>query len=211
MSLGLIGRKLRMTRIFSDQGESLSVTAIQAGPCPIVSVKDGNGDGEKVLQLGYGELKEDKVTKPQAGHFKKAKVAPCRILKEFRVAGSEKADELKAGGTVTVEMFNEGERVNIRARSKGKGFMGVVKRHGFRTREKTHGQSDRLRAPGSIGQSSYPSRVWKGMKMAGKTGDRWTTTRNLEVVKVLKEENVILVKGAVPGTSNNHLIIKKLS
>lgn len=209
MPLGLIGRKLRMTRIFNEQGHSLPATVIEAGPCPIITVKEGNGQGEKVLQLGYQEMKEGKATKPYAGYFKKVQAAPCRVLKEFRVSG-QTADELQAGGTLSVDMFKPGEKVNVRARSMGKGFAGAVKRYHFKGGPKTHGQSDRTRAPGSVGQSSYPSRVWKGTRMAGKMGNRWTTVRNLEVLRVYKDEHALLVKGAVPGTNKNYLIIKKV-
>lgn len=198
---GIIGRKIGMSNVFNEAGELIPVTVIKAGPCKIVSVKTREKNGYNALQLGFGEKKEKNITKPLLGYYKKNNVEPNAVLKEFRVSS---VDDFKVGGELKVDFFVEGEKIKVRGKSKGKGFQGVMKRHGFGgVGGTTHGQSDRLRAPGSIGSSSYPSRVFKGMKMAGRTGNENVTVSNLRVIKILLEEDLILVKGAVPGSINS--------
>ena len=201
---GLLGKKIGMTRFFDGAGNSVAATLIEAGPCTVVQLKTVERDGYQAVQLGYLGKKEKRTTKPLLGHFRRVNVPPYRILREFR--GFE--GEVKEGDQLRVDMFVEGDRVKVTGRSKGRGFSGVVKRHGFRGGPKTHGQSDRHRAPGSLGQSSYPKRVFKGLRMAGRMGNQRTTVRNLEVIKVLPDRNLLLVKGAVPGTRNSIVEIR---
>lgn len=204
---GIIGKKIGMTSIFSAEGEIIPVTVIQAGPCKISSIRTKELDGYNALQLGFGEKKEKNVSKPVLGQYKKYDIAPAAIVKEFRMA---EPSEYKIGDELKVDLFKEGEKIKVRGRSIGKGFQGVMKRHGFGgVGGTTHGQSDRLRAPGSIGSSSYPSRVFKGMKMAGRMGNDFVTVANLKVVKILPEENLIMVKGAVPGSINSYVELLK--
>ncbi|MDO8550533.1 MAG: 50S ribosomal protein L3 [Ignavibacteria bacterium] len=198
---GLIGRKIGMSNIFNSLGELVPVTVIHAGPCKVVSVRTKEKDGYEALQLGFGEKKEKKVSKPVSGQFKKNNLSPSLVLKEFKFPS---AVEFKIGDEVKVDLFKEGERIKVRGVSKGKGFQGVMKRHNFSgVGGTTHGQSDRLRAPGSVGASSYPSRIFKGQRMAGRTGHSNVTVSNLRVVKIVPEENLILVKGAIPGAINS--------
>ncbi len=198
---GILGRKIGMTSIFGENGKSIPVTAIQAGPCKIVTIRTKEKDGYEALQVGFDTRKEKNLNKPILGHFKKNNVEPTAHLKEFRF---DEISEYKVGDEIKADFFEEGEKIKVRAKSKGKGFQGVMKRHGFSgVGGATHGQSDRLRAPGSIGQSSDPSRVLKGMRMAGRTGGKGITISNLEVIKVLPEENIILVNGSVPGSINS--------
>jgi len=205
---GILGIKVGMTRIFDEAGNAVPVTAIVAGPCKVIRVKEKDRDGYRAVQLGFGDKK--KVNKPMSGYFKKYGVENnLKWIKEFRIDSDVKQDEL--GSEIRVEeIFEKGDVVKVRGISKGKGFTGVVKRWGFRGGPKTHGQSDRLRAPGSIGGSSYPSRVWKGLKMAGKEGNKKVTIKNLKVVDVLKDENLILIKGSVPGIKSSLLVIEKV-
>jgi len=205
---GLIGKKLGMSSVFNAQGDLIPVTVIQAGPCKIVSIRKKDTDGYEALQLGFGEKKEKNISKPVLGQFKKKELTPSRILKEFKFPSGT---EYKVGDEIKVDFFHEGEKIKVRGRSKGKGFQGVMRRHGFGgVGGTTHGQSDRLRAPGSIGASSYPSRVFKGTRMAGRKGNESVTASNLSVVKILPEQNLILVKGAVPGSINSYVeLIKK--
>jgi large subunit ribosomal protein L3 len=204
---GLIGRKLGMTSVFDGQGEQIPVTVVQAGPCRVVSVKTKEKDGYEVLQLGFGERKEKNISKPVLGQYKKNNFSPSLLLREFKFPS---VNDFKIGDELKVDLFKEGEIIKVTAKSKGKGFQGVMKRHGFGgVGGTTHGQSDRLRAPGSIGASSYPSRVFKGQRMAGRTGYRNVTISNLKVVKILLEDNLILIKGAVPGAINSILELKK--
>jgi large subunit ribosomal protein L3 len=204
---GLIGRKIGMSNVFNAAGDLIPVTIIKAGPCKIVSIKTLSKDGYNALQLGFEEKKEKNVTKPVNGQFKKNNLTPSAYLKEFRFSSVE---EYKVGGEVKVDFFKEGEKIKVRGRSKGKGFQGVMKRHGFGgVGGTTHGQSDRLRAPGSIGASSYPSRVFKGQRMGGRKGYENVTVSNLTVEKILPGENIILVKGAVPGAVNSILELLK--
>jgi large subunit ribosomal protein L3 len=198
---GIIGRKIGMSNVFNSAGELIPVTIIKAGPCKVVSIRTSDKDGYNALQLGFEVKKEKNVSKPVSGQFKKNNLTPSAYLKEFNFS-SEK--EFKIGDEVKVDLFKEGEKIKVRGRSKGKGFQGVMKRHGFGgVGGTTHGQSDRLRAPGSIGASSYPSRVFKGQRMAGRKGYEKVTVSNLTVEKILADENLILVKGAVPGSINS--------
>lgn len=205
---GLLGKKLGMTSFFTDSGDLFPVTVIEAGPCKVVSIRTKENDGYNSVQLGFGEKKEKNVSKPVIGQFKKNNLNPAVSLKEFRDFGN---DELKVGDDVKVGIFNIGEKIKVRGKSKGKGFQGVMRRHGFGgVGGTTHGQSDRLRAPGSIGASSYPSRVFKGQRMAGRMGYSTVTVSNLMVVKIVPDENLIFIKGAVPGANNSIVeLIKK--
>lgn len=198
---GIIGKKIGMTSIFGNDGEIIPVTVIEAGPCTVVDIKTTEKDGYQALQLGFGSVKENKVNKPLAGHFKKNNLTPKRVLKEFK---NFNVSEFKIGDEIKCSIFNEGDIIKVSGKSKGKGFQGVVRRHGFGgIGMTTHGQSDRVRAPGSIGASSYPSRVFKGQRMAGRMGYDNVTIRGLKVVKVDSERNLIFVKGAVPGAINS--------
>ena len=202
----LLGRKVGMTRIFHEDGFALPVTVIQAGPCSVVQVKDEKKDGYNAVQLGFEEIREKLVNMPMAGHFKKNSLEPKRFLREVRV---ESVDGIEVGGEFKVDMFHEGEYVDVTSVSKGLGFMGAVRRHGFKGGPKTHGQSDRWRAPGSIGQASYPARVFKGTKMSGRMGGDKITVKNLLVAKVDLENNLICVRGAVPGKNHTFVKIRK--
>jgi large subunit ribosomal protein L3 len=204
---GIIGKKIGMTRIFDQEGHSIPVTVIEAGPCPVVQVKGKEKDGYSAVQLGYGEKRKNLFAMPLLGHFTKAKVEPKRMLKEIRIKEGEKVE---VGQEVKVDIFALGDKVCVTGISKGLGFQGGVRRHKFRGGSKTHGQSDRLKAPGSIGGSSYPSRVFKGQRMAGRMGGEKVTVRNLSVAGVDMEKNLLLVKGAVPGKRNSYLTIKKV-
>jgi large subunit ribosomal protein L3 len=192
----ILGKKLGMTRIFLETGESLPVTVVEAGPCPVIAVRTKDKHGYDRYQVGFGPRKKSRITKPLAGQFTKAGVEPTQFLREIRFDGSEYnvGDEIKANA------FAEGERVDVTGISRGLGFAGAMKRHHFSGANKTHGQSDRWRAPGSVGQSSYPSRVFKGLRMAGRMGNETVTVMNLQVVRVIEDENLLLIKGAVPGT-----------
>lgn len=203
---GIIGRKIGITRIFDQNGRNIPVTVIEAGPCYVTQIKTQDKDGYNAVQLGFEEIREKVLNKPRLGHLKKSGKT-LRTLKEFR---NFDVEGLETGIQITVEMFKPGDVVAVTGTSKGKGFQGGVKRHGFRGGPKTHGQSDRFRAPGSIGASSSPSRVWKGMKMAGQMGNETVTIRNLRIVEVNKEKNLLLVKGSVPGSRNGIIRITKL-
>ena len=201
---GILGRKIGMTRIFNETGNMVPVTVIEAGPCSVIQIKKKDKDGYEAVQLGYGSKKNKNVTKPVQGHLKKAGVQPPFRTKEFQ---SFEGIDLKVGDQIKVDIFEPGQVVKISGLSKGRGFTGVVKRHGFGGGPVTHGQSDRLRAPGSLGQSSDPSRVFKGYKMAGRMGNKKVTVLNLQVVKVDTEKNLMFVKGSVPGARNSMLEI----
>ena len=195
-----------MTSIFSAEGKNIPCTVIEAGPCVVTQVKTVENDGYHAYQLAYDEKKEKNTPKPMIGHFKKAKQTPKRVLHEF----VNFAKDYKVGEDVTIDIFNEDMWVDVTGFSKGKGFQGVVKRYGFRgVGGQTHGQHNRLRAPGSLGASSYPSRVFKGMRMAGQTGNKKVKLINLKVIKVIKENNLLVVKGSVPGANGSYLIIQK--
>ena len=202
---GIIGKKIGMTSVYSAEGKNLPCTLIKAGPCVVTQIKSEEKDGYSSVQLGFEDKKEKNTSKAMKGHFSKAGTTPKRKIVEFKGF-----DELNLGDTVTVDIFQEGEFVDVVGTSKGKGFQGVVKRHGFAgVGQATHGQHNRMRAPGSIGAASYPARVFKGMKMAGRTGGERNKMINLKVIKVLPEQNVIVVKGSVPGAKGSYLIIEK--
>ena len=203
---GLIGKKIGMTSIFSEEGKNIPCTILEVGPCKVTQIKTEEVDGYNAVQLGFAEQKESRVSKAALGHFKKADSAPLKKLVEFPADFSEVA----LGDTMNVEMFEEGDFVAVVGTSKGKGFQGVVKRHNFRgVGDATHGQHNRLRAPGSIGAASYPARVFKGMRMAGQMGNARVKVENLQVLRVLADKNMIVVKGAVPGANNSYITIEK--
>ena len=202
---GIIGRKIGMTSIFSAEGKSLPCTVIEAGPCVVTQVKTQDRDGYDAVQLGYGARKEKNTPNALKGHFKKANTAPKAKLVEFKGF-----DSANLGDTIDVNLFEEGEFVDVTGTTKGKGFQGVVRRHNFGgVGQSTHGQHNRLRAPGSIGACSYPARVFKGMRMAGRMGGENVTVQNLRVLKVVAEKNLLLVKGAIPGHKNSYVIVQK--
>lgn len=191
----ILGKKLGMTRVFRSTGEIVPCTVIEAGPCPIIERRTTEKHGYDAYQVGFGIRKKQRTNKPMAGHFAKASVEPAQYVRELRVDG----EELEVGSELKVDLFNVGERVDVTGISRGLGFAGGMKRHHFQGANKTHGQSDRSRAPGSIGQSSYPSRVFKGLRMAGRMGKDKVTTLNLVIVEIIPEENLMLIKGPVPG------------
>ena len=203
---GLIGKKIGMTSLYDEGGKNLACTVIEAGPCIVTQLKNDEKDGYSSVQLGFNDKKETRLNKSEKGHARKANTDPKAKLVEFK--GFE--EELKIGDTINVSHFVEGEFVDVSGISKGKGFQGVVKRHGFAgVGQSTHGQHNRLRAPGSIGAASYPARVFKGMRMAGQTGNSKVTVQNLKVLKVVPEKNLLVLKGAVPGHKNSFVIIRK--
>ena len=203
---GLIGKKIGMTSLYDEGGKNLACTVIEAGPCVVTQLKDQEKDGYSSVQLGFFDKKETRLNNAEKGHAKKANTEPKSKVVEFK--GFE--EELKVGDTINVNHFVEGEFVDVSGISKGKGFQGVVKRHGFAgVGQSTHGQHNRLRAPGSIGAASYPARVFKGMRMAGQTGNSKVTVQNLKVLKVVPEKNLLVLKGAVPGHKNSYVIIRK--
>jgi large subunit ribosomal protein L3 len=203
----ILGRKLGMTSIFTEDGVFVPCTVIEAGPCPVVQVKTTEHDGYEAVQIGYEPIADRKVNRPRAGHFAKHDTAPTRHLKEFR----QLVAKVKNGDVITVDSFVTGDKVKVSATSKGKGFQGVVRRHHFGgVGMATHGQSDRPRAPGSIGSSSYPSRVFKGMRMAGRMGGTRITVRNLTILRVMPDQNLLLVRGSIPGAMNSLVEIVKL-
>ncbi len=203
---GLIGKKIGMTSIFDEKGKNIPCTILELGPCIVSQIKTKEKDGYKSYQLSYDDKSEKQSVKPEKGHFKKTNTVPKKKILEFK--GFE--EDLKLGDSLTVNHFIEGEYVDVSGISKGKGFQGVVKRHGFAgVGQSTHGQHNRLRAPGSIGAASYPARVFKGMKMAGQTGNKKVKIQNLKVLKVIPEKNLIVIKGAVPGHKNSYIIVEK--
>ena len=202
---GIIGKKIGMTSVYSVEGKNLPCTLIEAGPCVVTQIKSEEKDGYNSVQLGFGEKKDKHTTNALKGHFSKAGTSPKKKIVEFK-----SFSEANVGDVITVDIFNEGDFVDVVGTSKGKGFQGVVKRHGFGgVGQATHGQHNRLRAPGSIGAASYPARVFKGMKMAGRTGGGRVKMINLQIVKVMPEKNVLVVKGSVPGAKGSYLIIEK--
>ena len=203
---GLIGKKIGMTSIFDENGKNIPCTVIEAGPCIVTQVRTEEVDGYNALQLGFDDATEKSATKAAQGHAKKAGTSVKRKVVEFKGFDAE----YKLGDAITVEQFTEGEFVDVAGTSKGKGFQGVVKRHGFGgVGQATHGQHNRLRAPGSIGAASYPARVFKGMKMAGRMGGETVKVENLRVLKVVADKNLLVVKGCVPGHKNAYVIIRK--
>lgn len=203
---GLIGKKIGMTSIFDENGKNIPCTVLEVGPCMVTQVRTEAVDGYSALQLGFDDKAEKRANRAEMGHFKKASVSPKKKVIEFR----DFEGEYQLGDTIKSNLFVEGEFVDVVGTSKGKGFQGVVKRHGFSgVGQATHGQHNRLRAPGSIGASATPSRVFKGMRMAGRMGGERVTVQNLRVVKVVPEKNLVVVKGCIPGHKNAYLIIKK--
>ncbi|MCX2720686.1 50S ribosomal protein L3 [Lentiprolixibacter aurantiacus] len=203
---GLIGKKIGMTSIFDERGKNIPCTVIEAGPCVVTQVRTEEVDGYSALQLGFDDKAEKRANKAEMGHVKKAGTSPKKKVVEFR----DFEGEFKLGDTLGVDLFNEGDFVDVSATSKGKGFQGVVKRHGFGgVGQATHGQHNRLRAPGSIGAASYPARVFKGMRMAGRMGGETVTVQNLRVLKVVPEKNLLVLKGCVPGHKNAYVTIEK--
>lgn len=203
---GLIGKKVGMTSIFDENGKNIPCTVLEVGPCVVTQVRTKEFDGYSALQLGFDDKSDKNATKAAQGHFKKAGTSVKRKVVEFRDFGGE----YKLGDVITADLFDEGEFVDIAGTSKGKGFQGVVKRHGFGgVGQATHGQHNRLRAPGSIGAASDPSRVFKGMRMAGQMGNKRVKVQNLKVVKVVSDKNLLVVKGCVPGHRNAYVMIEK--
>ena len=203
---GLLGKKIGMTSVFSADGKNVPCTVIEVGPCVVTQIKTVEKDGYEAVQVGFQERKEKHTNKPLEGHFKKAGVTPKRHLAEFKSFENTPA----LGDTLTVEMFQEGGFVDVVGASKGKGFQGVVKRHGFGgVGQATHGQHNRLRAPGSIGACSYPAKVFKGLRMAGQMGNDRVTVQNLQVIKVLPEHNLLMIKGSIPGAKGSIVLVEK--
>jgi len=204
---GILGKKVGMTQVFDDRGEAIPVTVIEAGPCFVAQIKTVERDGYSAVQLGMDETKPKRLTQPQLKHLEKSNLPPLRHLREVRVS-AEELDNFEEGQKVLVDIFEEGEFVDVTGISKGRGFAGVVKRHGFRGGPKSHGQSDRLRAPGSIGACTTPGRVFKGKRMPGRMGGERVTAQGLKVVIVDAERNLLAVRGAVPGAKNGLLLIR---
>lgn len=203
---GIIGKKIGMTSIFAEDGKQIACTIIEAGPCTVTQVKTSEVDGYSAVQLALGDKKEKHSTKSEINHYAKAQTAPKKFVKEFRNYDLDAT----LGATITLDMFSEGDTVEVVGTTKGKGFQGVVKRHGFSgVGEATHGQHDRSRAPGSIGGSSYPARVFKGMRMAGRMGNDRVKTKGLKVLKLFPEKNYLLVSGSVPGHNGSIVLIQK--
>ena len=203
---GLLGKKIGMTSVFSAEGKNIPCTVIEVGPCVVTQVKSVETDGYEAVQAGFKDAEEKHTSAPLKGHFKKAGVTPKRYLAEF--SGFEQ--ELNLGDTLTVELFNDAAYVDVVGTSKGKGFQGVMKRHGFGgVGQSTHGQDDRQRKPGSIGACSYPAKVFKGTRMGGQMGGDRVTVQNLKVVKVIPEHNILLIKGSVPGCNGSIVIVEK--
>lgn len=204
---GLIGKKIGMTSIFNENGDNIPCTVVEVGPCVVTQVKTEETDGYDALQLAFGERKAKSSTNPMKGHFAKANTTPKLKVAEFRNA---KVKTSKGDTVMVTDVFQEGDKVAVTGTSKGKGFQGVVKRHGFGgVGQATHGQHNRLRAPGAIGACSYPAKVFKGMRMAGRMGGEQITTKGLEVVKIFADKNLLLIKGAVPGHKGSFVIVKK--
>jgi large subunit ribosomal protein L3 len=199
----IFGKKIGMTQIFSGEGQVIPVTVIEAGPCKVVQAKTKEKDGYEAFQMGFDEIKKEKnVTKGRLGHFKKASLPPYRLLKEVKMEG------LKVGDNITVEIFNKGDKISISGISKGKGFQGVMKRHNYKGGPGSHGSMFN-RAPGSIGQSSFPSRVWKNKGLPGHMGSEKVTIKNIVIIEIKKEQNLLLIKGSVPGANGGYLMIRK--
>ncbi len=207
MTMGLVGRKCGMTRVFTDEGESVPVTVIEAQPNRVTQLKTVDSDGYRALQVTSGQRKASRVSKPEAGHFRAANVEAGDLMTEFRLADGE-GEDLAPGAEIRVDLFEAGQKVDVIGTSIGKGFAGTVKRHNFRTQDATHGNSLAHRAPGSIGQNQTPGRVFKGKKMSGHMGNVRRTAQNLEVVRVDAERNVLLIKGSVPGSKGGRVIVR---
>ena len=209
MSLGILGKKLGMSQTFTEHGTMVPVTVIQAGPCVVVQKKTKDVEGYDALQCGFEEItKAKRVNKPKAGHFKKANVTPHYYIKEFRVS-EEEMEANDVGSTITVDMFEPGDFVDVTGKSKGKGYAGVIKRHGFHGAPATHGSHEFFRHGGSIGQNMTPGRTWKGTKMPGQMGSKRVTTQSLKIIDVRGDMNLLMIEGAIPGPTNGFVVIKK--
>lgn len=204
--IGIIGEKIGMTRIFDKDGNVIPVSVIKAGPCPIIQIKNLQNDGYNALKVAFKECKENRLNKPLLGIFKKVNIVPHRIMREIRI---ETVENYKIGDTLTVDIFKEGDFVDVSGITKAKGFQGAVKRWGFAGGPKTRGQSDRHRAVGSIGSNTFPGRVWKNKRMPGRMGGKRVTMQNLEVIKVDKPRNLLIIKGSIPGPKGAIVLIKK--
>ena len=205
---GLIGRKVGMTSIYDANGKNIPCTVIEAGPCVVTQIRSKEKEGYDAIQLAFEDKKEKHTTKAELGHFKKAGITPKKIVAEF--TRFEAGHQKQFGDILKVDIFEEGEYIDVVGTSKGKGFQGVVKRHHFHgVGEATHGQHDRLRAPGSVGASSWPSRVWPGLRMAGRMGGKRVKVINLQILKIILEKNLVLVKGAIPGPAGAYVIIER--
>jgi large subunit ribosomal protein L3 len=202
---GLLGRKIGMTQVFGPTGEVIAVTVLEVGPCVVTQIRTKDTDGYEAVQIGFGNVRPKSLTKPEKGHLAGAGRL-VRYLREFKADG---LDDIKVGQELSADIFTPGQLVDVTGTSKGRGFQGVVKRHGFRGGPRTHGQSDRLRAPGSIGAGTDPGHVWKGTRMAGRMGNRRVTTQNIQVVEVLSDRNIVLVRGSVPGAKNGLVFIRR--
>ncbi len=203
---GLIGKKIGMTSVYNEEGKNIPCTIIEAGPCVVTQIKTSDTDGYSAVQLSFGEQSEKRISKALMGHFKIANTTPKKKLVEFMMP----VEDIKLGDTITVDILDEGSYVTVVGTSKGKGFQGVVKRHGFAgVNDATHGQHNRQRHPGSIGAASYPARVFKGMRMGGQMGNARVKVENLEVIKVIQDKNIVVLKGAIPGANNSYVIIEK--
>ena len=202
---GIIGKKVGMTQVFDEGGNAIPVTVIQAGPCYVTQVRSADKDGYVAVQLGFNETKPQRLTKGQLGHLRRNSLPALRYLREFRVQGDVDVSE---GSEVKVDVFARGERVDVIGKSKGRGFAGTIKRHNFHRQPKTHGQSDRERAPGSVGGTTTPGRTFKGQRMAGRMGNDRVTAQNLEVVVVDAERNLLAVRGSVPGANGGIVVVK---
>ena len=205
MQKALIGKKIGMTQIFDEKGKVVPVTVVEAGPCVVSQVKTVETDGYEAIQMGFGDIKPKHVTKPLQGHFKKADVAPKRLLKEFRF---DDCSKFELGQVIKADLFETGDKVDVTGKSKGKGYAGVIKRWNFGRLKETHGSGPVARHGGSMGACSSPSRVWKGKKMAGHLGAEKVTVQNLTVVKIDAEDNLIAIKGAIPGANGGYVVIK---
>ncbi len=204
---GLIGKKIGMTSVFDADGKNVPCTVIEVGPCVVTQIKTHQKDGYEAVQVAFDDKKEKNTPKPMLGHFKKANTTPKRELAEFR---KDNGEQVNLGDVITVDNFSKDGWVDVIGTTKGKGFQGVIKRHGFGgVGDNTHGQHNRLRAPGSLGASSYPSRVFKGMRMAGQTGGKTVKTLSLQVMKIIPEHNLMILKGSVPGAKGSYVIIEK--
>lgn len=202
---GLLGRKIGMTQIFSSNGEAIPVTVIEAGPCVVTQVRTLDRDGYEAVQIGFGDAKPKNLTKPEQGHL----AAAGRLVRYLREFEADDVEEHQPGQVLNVDLFQAGQFVDVTGTSKGRGFQGVMKRHGFHGGPRTHGQSDRARAPGSIGAGTTPGRVWKNTRMAGRMGNKRVTVQNLQVVEVLPDRHLLLVRGSVPGAKNGLLMIRR--
>ena len=208
MSISLIGKKLGMTEIFNERGETVSVTAIEVGPCKVIQIKNTAKDGVNAVQLGFDLQKEKQATKPLQGHFKRAGVAPCKILREFTIPSTD-IDKFSVGQEFTVDLLNNCKKIDVIATSKGRGFAGVVKRWNFNGSPASHGTHEYFRHAGAIGNRSTPGHIYKGKKMPGHMGHRHMTVQNLDVVGIKADQNVLLVRGAVPGPMNGYVVVRK--